>query len=259
MTNRSALKLMEEKNSFDMESNVYNIDCMEAMREMKDNQFELAIVDIPYGIGADKPSIKPCKIKQKNGSYLNITQPNYKHKAWDKLPEKEYFAELKRVSKNQIIWGVNYVNNFDLSGGRIVWDKLNATSDQFDCEIAYWSGNNRTDIVYYMWSGMFHGVYIGKEIHKALRQRGDKKKNEKRIHPTHKPVVLYKWLLKNYAKPGDNILDTHMGSQSSRIACHDMGFDFTGYEIDRDYFDAGNKRFEHHIMQGSLFEAKQMF
>jgi len=231
MTSRFALKLTEEKNSFDMKSNVYNIDCMEAMREMKDNQFELAIVDIPYGIGADKPSIKPCKIKQKNG----------------------------RVSKNQIIWGVNYVNNFDLSGGRIVWDKLNATSDQFDCEIAYWSGNNRTDIVYYMWSGMFHGVYIGKEIHKALRQRGDKKKNEKRIHPTHKPVVLYKWLLKNYALPGDHILDTHMGSQSSRIACHDMGFDFTGYEIDRDYFDAGNKRFEHHIMQGSLFEAKQMF
>ena len=237
----------------------FNIDCMEAMAKMKDNEFDLAIVDSPYGIGASRPSIKPCRVKQKNGSFLGVTQPNYKHKDWDdKAPADEYFNELLRISVNQIIWGVNYFK-YPLVGGRIIWDKINGHTDQYDGEIAYNSINNRVDIVRYMWAGMHQGKLPSDKLIIANEQQGNKGLNEKRIHPTQKPVVLYKWLLKNYAKEGDRILDTHLGSGSSRIAAHNMGFDFTGYEIDKDYFDPQEKRFNNHILQGELFNPKEMY
>ena len=232
---------------------LYNQDCMEAMKDMADNQFDLAITDPPYSIGADKPSEKPAFCKQKNGNYLKVNSPIYKHKNWDsEIPDKEYFNELKRVSKNQIIFGVNYYN-YDLSGGRIVWDKLNGESDQFGCEIAYQSFDKRTDIVRYMWQGMFQGVYCGFNLDKSLVQQGNKAKNEKRIHPTQKPIKLYGWILENYAKEGEKILDTHLGSGSIAIACHNLKFDLTGYEIDKEYYDSAVKRYEQHIKQLQLF------
>ena len=182
-------------------------DCMEVMKNYPDNYFDLAIVDPEYGIGAGKPSIKNNAVKQSNGSFLNIKQPNYIQKNWDNKPAGcDYFKELKRTSKEQIIFGVNYYD-FNLKGGRIVWDKLNGDTDQFGCEIAYNSLNNRTDIVYYLWSGMFQGTGASKNIREALRQKGNKKENEKRIHPTQKPVLLYRWLYDQYATNDMKILD----------------------------------------------------
>ena len=232
---------------------VTNEDNMELMKRYPDNYFDLAIVDPPYGIGASKPSKKPNKAKQKNGNTLNVKTAEYTHKDWDNKPaDYEYFKELKRVSKNQIIWGCNYYS-FDLSGGRIVWDKMNGESDQFDCEIAFNSINNRTDLIRFMWSGMIQGLNISKLISKANLQQGNKKLNEKRFHPTQKPVKLYEWLLMNYAKEGEKILDTHLGSGSIALACHNLGFELTACELDKDYFDASIKRINNHVSQQRLF------
>jgi len=218
-----------------------NADCMEYLPKCPSGYFDLAIVDPPYGIGASKPNKKPEWVLQRNGKLLYVESNKHRQKDWDlaKIP-LEYFEELKRVSKHQIIWGENYYGIF--AGGRIVWDKLNGESDQYDCEIAYCSMNNRTDIIYYLWQGMFQGVYCGKDILKAMVQQGNKSLNEERIHPTQKPVKLYRWLLKNYAKAGDLILDTHVGSASSLVACKELGFDYVGFEIDKDYYEAASKR-----------------
>ncbi len=232
---------------------VFNMDCMEFMKDIPDNFYELAVVDPPYGTGASKPSIKPKSVKQKNGSILNTKNNNYTHKNWDDAPaDNNYFNELIRVSKNQIIWGVNFYDRI-FGKGRVVWDKMNGESDQYGCEIAYVSLNERTDVIRFLWSGMFQGENISKDPRKAIIQQGNKKLNEKRIHPTQKPVKLYEWLLMNYANEGDKILDTHLGSGSSRIAAYNLGYDFTGIELDREYFDASNKRFETHKKQLTLF------
>ena len=228
---------------------LHNVDCMEYLATLEDNAFELAIVDPPYGIGADKPSKKPNRAKQKNGKVLNVKSVEYTHKKWDNQPaDDEYFNELKRVSKNRIIWGVNYYSH-NLIGGRIVWDKVNGNSDQFGCEIAYNSVNKRTDLIRFMWRGMFQGLNISTDILKANKQQGNKALNENRIHPTQKPVKLYEWLLMNYAKEGDRILDTHLGSGSIAIACHNLGFDLVGCELDTEYFNAAKKRLEQHQSQ----------
>lgn len=233
------------------QSIVYNRDCVEYMRNLPDAYFDLAICDPPYGIGADKPTIKPGLCKQKNGTFLRVRTPDYGKKDWDVLPQQEYFDQLFRVSKNQIIFGANY---FGLRGGMIVWDKLNGDSDQYGCEIAYQSFDNRTDIVYYMWSGMIQGRTCSRKISEALLQKGNKSLNERRYHPCQKPVALYGWLLKNYAKDGDKIFDSHLGSGSSRIAAYKLGLDFVGCEIDGDYFAAQEKRFtEECVLQPKLF------
>lgn len=218
-----------------------NEDCMEVMARYPDNHFDLAIVDVEYGIGASSPSKKPNAVKQKNGTTLYVKSKDYEKKDWDtKLSSPEYFSELRRVSKRQLIWGANYYPG--LQGGRLVWEKLNGDSDQFDCEIAYLSWTKRTEMVYYLWSGMFQGEVASRNPFFASRQIGDKRKNEKRIHPTQKPVALYKWLLTNYANEGDLILDTHVGSASSLIACEDKGFNYVGCELDPDYFRDANER-----------------
>lgn len=223
-------------------SKAYNCDCLEYMRSLPDNYFDLAIADPPYGIGASKPSKKPSNILQKNGSIMSASVTDFGKKDWDNnIPTQEFFDELRRVSKNQIIWGANY---FGLQGGMIVWDKINGNSDQYDCEIAYQSFNKRTDLVHYMWNGMFQGKYCGRDIRQAAVQQGNKALNEKRIHPTQKPVILYEWLLNNYAKKGDRIFDPMMGSQSSRIAAHRLGFDYVGCELDKEYFEKGCSRFD---------------
>lgn len=211
----------------------YNRDCLEAMKEMDDNAFDLAIVDPPYGIKASNNA----RANTQHGKALAVSK-DYGFKEWDfERPSDEYFTELRRVSKNQIIWGGNY---YGLEGTScyIVWDKKNGNNGYADCELAWSSFRSAVRMFAYQWHGML---------------QEDMANKERRIHPTQKPVALYKWLLQNYAKPGDKILDTHLGSGSSRIACYDLGFDFTGYELDADYFQAQEERFARHTAQERLF------
>lgn len=231
--------------------NFYNTECIEFMKTITDKHYDLAIVDIEYCIGASKPSIKPSLVKQKNGNILNVKQPNYTPKDWDfKKSSQEYFDQLFRVSQKQIIWGGNY---YGLEGGYLVWDKINGESDQFGAEMAWLSFSPRTDIVHYMWSGMFQGKYCGFDIKKALVQQGDKSKNEVRRHPTQKPVILYRWMLNEYAKQGYKILDTHGGSFTHAIACDIEGFDLDICEQDEEYYESGVKAFKLHKSQTRLF------
>ena len=205
---------------------IHNGDCLEAMKEMKDNEFDLAIVDPPYG-GNDAIGLK----NNKSGKKQATKRTDYK--VFENVePQKEYFEELIRVSKHQIIWGVNFYNNFNLSGGRICWDKKGTAFGR--AELAYYSGSKSVNICEIVWNGML---------------QHDMKNKEVRIHPTQKPVKLYEWLLMNYAKEGDKILDTHLGSGSIAIACHNLGFDLTGYELDKEYFDNAIKRIKNHQAQ----------
>ena len=185
--------------------NLHLGDCLEAMKEMPDNTYDLAIVDPPYGIGEDGKS---------NHSRGLLAKPKkYNAKDWDKEPPSaEYFNELKRVSKNQIIWGANqFIDRVPYgSSCWVVWNKDNGATDFADCELAYSSFKTAVRMFTWRWNGM-------------LQQ--DMKNKEVRIHPTQKPVRLYEWLLDNYAKEGDKILDTHLGSGSIAVACHNRKFD----------------------------------
>lgn len=231
---------------------ITNEDNMELMKCYPDNYFDLAIVDVEYCLGASKQSKKPEFVKQKNGKKLKVKNTNsYTQKDWDfKKSADSYFNELFRVSKNQIIFGGNY---YGLEGGYLVWDKLNGESDQFGCELAWLSFTKRTDIVRFLWSGMFQGITAGVDVNKTNIQQGNKQLNEKRIHPTQKPVALYKWILDKYAKEGDKILDTHLGSGSIAIACHDYGFELTACELDSEYYDKAIERIKNHVNQLKLF------
>lgn len=209
---------------------VTNEDCMIGMSRYPDKYFELAIVDPPYGIGMDNQK-KRVKPNRKN-SYTNYAPVKYNLTDWDSdIPTMEYFTELYRVSKNQIIWGANYFCSYLPNGkGWIYWDKQMGENNFSSGEFAYQSMQIKSS---------------------SFSFPSDRSQN--RIHPTQKPVSLYKWLLKNYAKEGDKILDTHLGSGSSRIAAYDMGFDFTAFELDSEYFAAQEKRFNTHIQQQTLF------
>ncbi len=227
-----------------MSVELLNCDCMEYMATQPDNAFDLAIVDPPYGRGEDGGTNRCHMVKQKNGKVLQCLDGGYTAKWWDKEPPlPEYFEELRRVTRHQIVWGANYMPVL-LQGGAIVWDKVNDGADQSGAEIAYCSLNERVDVVRYMWRGMMQGEMVG-----SFRQQGNKALNERRIHPTQKPVKLYQWLLDNYAQPGQRILDTHLGSGSSAIAAHYFGCDFVGMEIDEDYYKAAKERFEKETAQ----------
>lgn len=213
----------------------YNTDCMEGMKQFPDGFFDLAIVDPPYGIGENG---------SKNHTRGKLaTATNYKAFAGGdaKPPDKEYFTQLFRVSKNQIIWGANhFISRFGKdSSCWIVWDKVNGESDFADCELAWTSFKSAVRKFEFRWAGMLQGNMKNKEI---------------RIHPTQKPVALYSWLLNNYAKPGDKILDTHVGSASSLIACHNLGFEYVGFELDPDYYKKAAERLEANKAQTSIFE-----
>lgn len=233
-----------------MSVELLNMDCMDYMRDLPDNAFDLAIVDPPYGRSEHGGTNRTHAVLQKNGSRLIAHDGGYAKKDWDKVPPgPEYFAELARVSKHQIIWGANYYAGMPAAGA-IVWDKMNDGSDQSGAEIALNTLNERVDIVRYMWRGMMQGEGVG-----SSRQQGNKKLNERRIHPTQKPVKLYEWLLTNYAKPGQRILDTHLGSGSSAIAAHYFGADFVGCEKDPDYYEATVKRFNSETSQIDWIQA----
>ena len=201
-------------------SGFFNLDCMDGMKEIPDKYFDLAIVDPPYGLERFK----------KGGSHVN-KYGNEKGKWNNENPTAEYFDELFRVSKCQIVWGGN---NFHLPTSEyfIIWQKGNAIDFSFaTCE--------------YAWTNAKKPAKLFTRYHAS-----DK---DDRIHPTQKPVALYKWLLKNYAKPGDKILDTHVGSASSLIACHDLGFEYLGFELDPDYFRMATERLEQHKAQLNMF------
>jgi len=201
---------------------VYLADCMDIMRMMPDKSVDLCIVDPPYGIGISSNPVRQLHEK----------------KEWDSaIPKETYFNELKRISVNQIIWGGNYFLDYlSATQNIIVWDKKQPQDFSLAmCEFAWCSIQKPAKMFRYS----------------VLKEQG-------KIHPTQKPVVLYKWLLKNYAKPGDKIFDSHVGSGSSRIACHDMGFDFEGCEIDKDYWEAQEARYNQHIMQGDLFSGEDI-
>jgi site-specific DNA-methyltransferase (adenine-specific) len=222
--------------------NLNNCDNMEFMKGIPDKYYDLAIVDPPYGIGADKAQNKAAeqRLKANGKSKSGRGWKQYKDTEWDNaIPSKEYFIELFRVSKAQIIWGGNYFPFiWQFSNSFIIWNKMQRDFSLADGELAWFSNTEKAMRTFDFSRGG------------ALANNNN---NGGRLHPTQKPVQLYKWLLKNYAKEGDKILDTHGGSMSIAIACHDLGFDLDLCELDKDYFDAGVKRFEQHKKQLKLF------
>lgn len=212
------------------------------MRKYPDNYFDLAIVDPPYFSGPDKRKYYGRKV-----SSIGVKRLYGETSEWE-VPDKEYFDELFRTSKHQIIWGVNYFD-YSFGPGRIVWDKVNDQSSFSDCEIAYCSLHDSVRLFRYMWNGMLQG----KSISEGHIQQGNKKLNEKRIHPTQKPVNLYRWLIQKYAKEGYKILDTHVGSASSLIAFEEAGLEYIGFEKDEQIFKSALARLEDYKSQLKLF------
>jgi len=225
-------------------SEVYLEDCVKALKRFNDNHFDLAIVDPPYGIGFDRENptmsagVRKDGTKRKMASWSNPKEKGYTKKDWDKeTPSEEYWKELMRVSKNQIVWGGNYFSDYlKPHGGWIVWEKgVPEGMSLSQAELAWNSCLNSVRIVKVLWAGY------------------KKADNEDRFHPTQKPVRLYDWILMNFAKPNDLILDTHLGSGSSRIAAYKGGFNFVGFEIDAEYYEKQEKRFNDFKSQLRLF------
>lgn len=217
-----------------IQAGLYNLDCMDAMKEFPDKFFDLAIVDPPYGIGESGR-----KNHTRGKMAISKKYPAFAGND-EKPPDAGYFKELLRVSKNQIIWGANHFISripYD-SHCWIVWDKDNGNTDFADCELAWTSFNTAVRKFKYRWNGMLQENMAAKE---------------ERIHPTQKPVALYTWLLNKYAKPGFKILDTHAGSASSLVACHRAGLECWGFEIDKVYYDKAKERLEREMAQQRLF------
>jgi len=209
-----------------MKSEAFLMDCMEGMKNTPDNYYDLAVVDPPYGIGVNKMTLGNGKKKIYRGQ-----------SDWDNtIPTQEYWEQLFRVSKNQVVWGGNYMTEFlKPTGAWLFWDKGTGENDFADGELAWTSYKGALRKITKSWVG------------------ANAKDGFERIHPTQKPVALYDWIFNRYATPGMKILDTHLGSGSSRIAAYKAKLDFTGYEIDAEYFEAQEKRFQIFIAQGTLF------
>ena len=221
--------------------NLYLGDCMEAMAKIPDKAYDLAIVDPPYGRKVGNVYSETSKVHGNSNSKIRAYK---KIKMDDTIPDKSYFDELFRVSKNQIIWGGNYFTDMlPVSSGWVSWKKRDVKLDFNQLELA-WTSNLKMSFIDVLWSGYW---------------QPDMKNKQQRIHPTEKPVALYKWILKNYAKPGDKIIDTHGGSMSIAIGGQDMCFDLDLWEIDPDYYRDGVKRFENHKRQSTLFHPSAMY
>lgn len=216
-------------------ASLYHGDCMEHLADLPDNSFDLAVCDPPYGIKQDGH-------RENNRSKLAKSKKYHKALWSQKPPPAKYFSELRRVSRHQIIWGGNHLA--DLIGKRspcwLVWKKF-TTGNFADCELAYTSFDTAVRLFEYPWNGMIQGFH------------GSKSKNEERIHPTQKPVALYEWIYANYAKPGQRILDTHMGSGSSVIAALNMGFEIVACELEQIHFADAVERIARSQQQERLF------
>lgn len=214
-------------------SEVYMMDCIQGMKEYPDKYFDLAVVDPPYGIGEDGAS------NHSRGKIAKATK--YTAKSWDtKPPPTEYFIELFRVSKSQIVWGANHFISrmpYD-SSCWIVWDKINGDNDFADCELAWTSFDKAVRQFQFRWAGMLQGNMKDKEI---------------RVHPTQKPIALYDWIFTKFSTEGMKVLDTHLGSGSSRIAAHKNKLNFVGFEIDEEYFTKAEQRYADFTSQLRLF------
>lgn len=225
-------------------TSIYLGDCMDVMKTYPDAHFDLAIVDPPYFDG-------PNRSGYYGKGYSSLGVQRAKHydqiEEWA-VPVPEYFVELKRVSKHQIIWGANhFADRFNsASPSWIVWDKMNGASTFADAELAYCSMPCAVRIFRYVWNGMHQG-----------QMGGNKKLNEPRIHPTQKPAALYEWLIDKYAKTGQKILDTHLGSGSSAVAANARGFDFVGIELNLNHFQSACVRIENALRQKNLFAAEE--
>lgn len=226
-----------------MNSIVFNEDCVAGMKKFPDKYFDLAVADPPYFSGPERRAYYGS-----SKSTAGISRHYYPVTEHWEVPGHDYFQELFRVSKKFIIWGCNYYEE-QFPPGRIVWDKCNGASPFSDCEIAATNCHDSVRLFRYMWNGMMQGNSIT-EGHIA---QGNKKKNEVRIHPTQKPLNLYRWIYGKYTKPGYKILDPNLGSGTSRRAAFDFGLDFVGYEISKTYFDLQEKAFEEYTGQLSLF------
>jgi len=242
---------------------LFNEDNIKTMKRYQNKYFDIAIVDPPYGINGNS--------HRKNKSRSKAAKSKKYHDAlWDQdVPTGIYFKELKRVSKKQVIFGANYFKEIcgttfdpprrefykefikENPNGWMIWDKVNSTTSFNDCELAFIGHEHKTEIIYYMWSGMMQGLTIGRE---GSVMNGDKASNEKRIHPTQKPVKLYEWLLMTYAEERKTVLDTHLGSGSIVIACHNLNLSFTGSEIDKTYFEDAVVRIQNHVDQLTIFD-----
>jgi len=211
-----------------------NMDCLHYLKQCEDKQFDLAIVDPPYGIGEDGSRNKADRPTAK---WKNPKSQVYNTFDDSQIPSEEYFKQLVRVSKNQIVWGGNYFTEFlPPSKGWVVWNKKADIKEYLSmAELAWTSFDKKVNMFDYLWAGF------------------KKKKQVKRIHPTQKPVDLYRWILQNYTKAGDKIIDTHLGSGSIAIACYEEGFDLVGIEIDKQYFSDANNRLELYKKQQTLF------
>lgn len=217
-------------------------DCMDVLKELPDNAYDLAIVDPPYFSGPERRQFYGSR-----NSAIGVKRLYAKSDKWV-IPTSEYFDELKRVAKFYIVWGCNYFDYF-FDHGRIVWDKCNGTSSFSDCEIAATNLFQSVRLFPFMWNGMCQG----KSMTEGRIMQGNKKLNEKRIHPTQKPVALYAWLLTNFAQEGWRILDTHLGSGSIAIACDGLGFSLLGIEMDEHYYNAARDRIKTHQATPRLF------
>lgn len=222
----------------------YNMDCVDGMAKFPDKFFDLAIVDPPYGIGVMSMTYTRSGALREYGRNAATRRDYRKRSQWDIAPDENYFKELFRVSNRQVIWGGNYFSKYlEPSKSFIVWDKrcIDSMSNDFaDCELAWCSnGMGVARVFRYVWNGMI---------------QGDMKNKEERFHPTQKPVALYRWIIDHYAKPGDIILDTHVGSGSSLIACHETGHKYVGFEIDEEYYTKAKKRVESYAAQSNIFE-----
>ena len=235
-------------------------DNMELMKEFEDNHFDLAIVDPPYYSGPEKKQYYGKRIAKskhsKTGSIENVKRVEYKPSDWaDQIPTWDYLNELKRVSRHQIIWGINYFEFANYHPGRLIWNKINQSTSYSDCEIALSTFHESVRMVEYMWNGMMQG----ESLINGRKQQGNKKLNEKRIHPTQKPVKIYEWIINRYVESGQKILDTHMGSRSNAIAIHkanqmdNMNLHLTAAEINTHYYEKAIRRIKENTIQQAIF------
>lgn len=218
-------------------------DCLDVLKTLPDESFDLAIVDPPYYSGPERRQFYGSNV-----STVGVARHNYPVAEKWQVPTAEYFDELMRVAKYYIVWGCNYFN-YIFAHGRIVWDKCNGKSSFSDCEIAATNLIESVRLFPFMWNGMLQG----KSISEGRTMKGNKALNEKRIHPTQKPVALYVWLLNTFAEKGWKILDTHLGSGSSAIACHELDHPMLGIELDPNYYAAAKARLQKHQTVLRLF------